>query len=54
MTSFLKKLTTKSEVDKAIRGTIDKVVVLRFGRENDTTCMLLDEIVTITPPLTLS
>ena len=29
----------------AIKSTVDKVLVLRFGRETDGVCMQLDEIV---------
>eukprot|EP01112_Ceratiomyxa_fruticulosa_P003661 TRINITY_DN1397_c0_g1_i1.p1 TRINITY_DN1397_c0_g1~~TRINITY_DN1397_c0_g1_i1.p1 ORF type:complete len:150 (-),score=29.23 TRINITY_DN1397_c0_g1_i1:213-662(-) len=44
MSLFLTKLNTKRDVDEAIRDTLDKVLVLRFGRENDPVCMQLDEI----------
>ncbi|KAK6175949.1 hypothetical protein SNE40_014321 [Patella caerulea] len=42
--NVLKTLRNKSEVDEVIRSTEDVVLVLRFGRENDTVCMLLDNI----------
>ena len=45
MTLLLPKLATKSAIDDIIRKTEDKVLVLRFGREIDITCMQLDEIV---------
>lgn len=43
----LGKLESKKEVDNAIRSTEDKVLVLRFGRENDQECMRLDNIVSV-------
>lgn len=39
------RLVTKKDVDLAIKSTVDKVLVLRFGRETDGVCMQLDEIV---------
>ncbi|ETL42771.1 hypothetical protein L916_06562, partial [Phytophthora nicotianae] len=37
MASFLlEQLSTKVAVDDAIRGTKDRVLVLRFGRASDT------------------
>lgn len=45
MSYLLRKLETKSDVDNAIRATEDLVLVLRFGKESDLTCMQLDEIV---------
>ena len=42
---FLRKLNSKDEVDAVIIDVEDKVVVLRFGRESDTVCMQLDDIV---------
>ena len=44
---LLKCLQSKKEVDKAIRGCEDKVLVLRFGRETDPICLQLDDIVRI-------
>ncbi|CAN8268584.1 unnamed protein product [Cochlearia groenlandica] len=37
-------LTKKKEIDNIIRDTIDKVLVLRFGRFSDDDCLLLDDI----------
>ena len=45
MAYVLPRLTTKKEVDTAIKSTVDKVLVLRFGRETDGVCLQLDEIV---------
>jgi len=45
MSLLIPKLSNKQEVDNVIRSTEDKVLVLRFGRETDLTCMILDEIV---------
>ncbi len=42
---FLRGLRSKGEVDSAIRDTADKVVILRFGRKEDVTCMQLDDVV---------
>ena len=49
MAFLLPRLTTKKEVDGAIKRTEDKVLVLRFGRETDGVCMQLDEIVSGPP-----
>lgn len=45
MSFIIPQLSTKQEVDEVIRKTEDVVLVLRFGRENDVTCMQLDHIV---------
>ena len=45
MAYVLPRLETKKDVDMAIKSTVDKVLVLRFGRETDGVCMQLDEIV---------
>lgn len=45
MSYLLQTLRTKREVDEAIRNTDDLLLVLRFGREDDATCLQLDEIV---------
>ena len=45
MSYVLPQLKTKKGVDEAIKGSEDKVVVLRFGREQDAVCLQLDDIV---------
>ena len=45
MSYILKSLTTKKEVDNAIKTCEEKVLVLRFGRESDAVCQQLDNIV---------
>jgi hypothetical protein len=45
MSYLLQTLATKKEVDQAILNTDDLLLVLRFGRTNDPTCLQLDEIV---------
>ncbi|KMS64606.1 hypothetical protein BVRB_018550 [Beta vulgaris subsp. vulgaris] len=37
-------LTEKREVNSIIRDTLDKVLVLRFGRSSDPVCLQLDDI----------
>ncbi|XP_050369444.1 uncharacterized protein LOC126787618 [Argentina anserina] len=44
MSYVLTTLTKKAEVDSIIRSTIDKVLVLRFGRASDSTSLLLDDV----------
>eukprot|EP00794_Sanderia_malayensis_P015674 gene15674-17254_t len=44
MSYVLKKLSSKKEVDNAIRSVEDKVLVLRFGREDDAVCLQLDDV----------
>lgn len=51
MEHLLTTLTRKQEIDSIIRDTIDKVLVLRFGRASDAVCLQLDDIVC---PLSLS
>lgn len=46
MSYLLPHLTCKEEVDTAIIDTEDLVLVLRFGRDTDKTCLHLDDIVT--------
>ena len=45
MSFLLPKLVSKYEVDNVIRNTEDLVLVLRFGRDVDSTCLQLDDIV---------
>ena len=47
-------LTKKKEIDYIIRDTIDKVLVLRFGRASDPVCLHLDDIVWSPSPLLLA
>ncbi len=47
MSYVLPSLRTKKEVDTAIKGSEDKVLVLRFGKETDAVCMQLDDIVSL-------
>ncbi|KAE7997962.1 hypothetical protein FH972_002548 [Carpinus fangiana] len=44
MSYALTALTKKREVDTIIRDTIDKVLVLRFGRASDAVCLHLDDV----------
>ncbi|KAL2470639.1 mRNA splicing factor [Abeliophyllum distichum] len=44
MEYLLPTLMKKQEVDSIIRDTIDKVLVLRFGRSSDAVCLQLDDI----------
>ncbi|XP_006742403.1 thioredoxin-like protein 4B isoform X1 [Leptonychotes weddellii] len=48
MSFLLPKLTSKKEVDQAIKSTAEKVLVLRFGREEDPVCLQLDDILSKT------
>lgn len=45
MSNLLTTLSKKSEVDSIIKDTIDRVLVLRFGRASDPTSLQLDQIV---------
>lgn len=45
MSFLLPKLSTKAEVDNAIKSAEDVVLVLRFGREDDAACLQMDDIV---------
>ncbi|KAG0486646.1 hypothetical protein HPP92_008741 [Vanilla planifolia] len=44
MSFLLRTLATKREVDTAIRDTLDKVLILRFGCARDAICLQLDDI----------
>ncbi|XVF66698.1 hypothetical protein PTKIN_Ptkin10aG0058300 [Pterospermum kingtungense] len=44
MSYLLPTLSQKKEVDTIIKDTIDKVLVLRFGRAADAVCLQLDDI----------
>ncbi|KAJ0622777.1 putative Dim1 family, Thioredoxin-like superfamily [Helianthus annuus] len=44
MSYLLRTLTKKEDVDSIIRDTIDKLLVLRFGRSSDSVCLQLDDI----------
>ncbi|KAI9921928.1 hypothetical protein PsorP6_002740 [Peronosclerospora sorghi] len=44
MSLLLQQLESKSAVDDAIRETQDRVLVLRFGRSTEISCMQQDEI----------
>lgn len=45
MSLFLPKLSSKKDIDTVIKTVAEKVLVLRFGRDDDAVCMQLDEIV---------
>ncbi|XP_033745428.1 thioredoxin-like protein 4B [Pecten maximus] len=44
MSFLLPSLNSKKDIDDVIRNTADKIVVLRFGRQYDVTCLQLDQI----------
>ncbi|XP_010550870.1 PREDICTED: thioredoxin-like protein 4B [Tarenaya hassleriana] len=44
MSYLLTTLKMKKEIDRIIRDTIDKVLVLRFGRASDAVCLQLDDV----------
>ncbi|KAK6164297.1 hypothetical protein DH2020_001161 [Rehmannia glutinosa] len=44
MEYLLPTLSEKREVDSLIRDTIDKVLVLRFGRSSDAVCLQFDDV----------
>nr|XP_043609145.1 thioredoxin-like protein 4B [Erigeron canadensis] len=44
MSYLLETLTKKQDIDTIIRDTIDKLLVLRFGRSSDPVCLQLDDI----------
>lgn len=45
MSYTLTTLTKKKDIDAIIKDTIDKVLVLRFGRASDAVCLHLDDLV---------
>jgi len=45
MSFLLQTLTRNQDVDKLVTDTLDKLLVLRFGRATDVVCMQLGEIV---------
>lgn len=45
MSFFLPKLQTKKDIDHIIKTVAERVLVLRFGRDQDPVCLQLDEIV---------
>lgn len=47
MSYVLTTLTKKEEIDSLIKNTIDKLLVLRFGKSSDFVCLQLDDIVII-------
>ncbi|XP_023239654.1 thioredoxin-like protein 4B [Centruroides sculpturatus] len=51
MSFLLPELKTKQDVDEAIKKTEDKVLALRFGRKNESSCLRLDDILAKTSPL---
>ncbi|GFN77423.1 thioredoxin-like protein 4b [Plakobranchus ocellatus] len=50
MSFLLPTLSSKKEVDNVIRNTEDLVLVLRFGRSSDSSCLLLDDILAKAAP----
>ncbi|XP_034418179.1 thioredoxin-like protein 4B isoform X1 [Cyclopterus lumpus] len=48
MSLFLPKLACKKDIDEVIKSVAEKVVVLRFGRDEDSVCLQLDEILSKT------
>ncbi|XP_056589745.1 thioredoxin-like protein 4B [Triplophysa dalaica] len=48
MSFFLPKLSCKKDLDEAIKKVAEKVLVLRFGRDEDSVCLQLDEILSKT------
>ena len=44
MSYLLPHLNSGYAVDQAIVNEEDKVVVIRFGQDSDTTCMIMDEV----------
>ncbi|KAM6592226.1 hypothetical protein CsatA_014831 [Cannabis sativa] len=50
MSYILKTLRKKNEVDSIIRDTLEKVLVLRFGRPSDSACLHLDDVLCKSAP----
>ncbi|GFS13496.1 thioredoxin-like protein 4B [Elysia marginata] len=50
MSFLLPTLSTKKEVDDVIKKTEDLVLVLRFGRSTDSSCLQLDDILSKAAP----
>eukprot|EP00795_Rhopilema_esculentum_P010412 gene10412-19113_t len=50
MSFLLNSLKAKKDIDIAIKTTVDKVLVLRFGRENDAVCLQLDDVLSKAAP----
>ncbi|XP_058641999.1 thioredoxin-like protein 4B isoform X1 [Onychostoma macrolepis] len=48
MSFFLPKLSCKKDIDDAVKSVAEKVLVLRFGRDEDSVCLQLDEILSKT------
>ena len=42
---MLPTLFAKKDIDDTIRQVEDKVLVLRFGRQSDSSCLQIDDIV---------
>ena len=51
MSYVLQTLVDKPSIDEKIRGCEDKVLVLCFGRDNDTTCLRCHDILSKTNAL---
>lgn len=51
MSYALNSLQSKRDVDRAVKETIDKVLILRFGQEDSLECLRIDEILRKTAPL---
>lgn len=43
--TLLRKLKSKRDVDEAIRNVEERVLVLRFGRDDEVGCLQTDDIV---------
>jgi len=44
MSYLLKHLHTPEDVDKIIKEDTERVVIIRFGSDGDSTCMVMDEV----------